>query len=261
MSWSLKARILGRSLLLQACWSYERMQGLGFCYAMQPWLQKCYGERQAELRSAQLRQLEFFNTQPYMAPLALGMVSALEEEASGLPAAERDERIARMGRLKGSVAASLAGIGDALFWGALRPFCAALSLALTLLAWRLDFLLALLGLPGLYLAAYSLPAFFVRCRGLGWGYSWGDQIAARLAAFPWQVWIRRLRLAGFLLALAVCGLMLASPLVDSRQRWVGAIMLLGYFLVLFLLAARASPYRLYLATCLLGSLAAAGGWI
>ena len=258
---SMQFRLARRLTLLQACWSYERMQGLGFAYGMEPWLERCYGERGPDLRQARLRHLEFFNTQPYMASLVLGMVCALEEEAAVLPPGERAGRLSRLKALKAATASALAGIGDALFWGALRSFCAALALAAGILALRCGVGGAVLLMAAVYLAAYDAPALLLRWRGLRWGYESGDQIAVRLQAFPWQAWIRRLRGAGLALAAAAGLLMLSAPGARAGQREAGVVMLAAYLAALFSWPKVLSAYRLYAATCVAGTMAAAAGWI
>ena len=62
-------KVLFRGMLLQLSWNYERMQALGYCYTILPALKKLYNDDQEGLRKAVERNLEFFNTQPYMACL------------------------------------------------------------------------------------------------------------------------------------------------------------------------------------------------
>lgn len=252
----LRAQIFLRSLLLQACWNFERMQGLGFAYCLEPWLKKCWGEA-AERRAALSRHFEFFNTQPYMAPLVVGMVCALEEDAAA-SAGEREVKIKRLRALKKAAAGALAGIGDALFWGSLRPFCAALALLSGIILWRTGS--SLLWMPLIYLAAYNAPAAALRWRGFAWGYEWGEQIASRLKDFPWQSWIGRTRAAGAALALCAAALLLAGQGVPGSRR-VGGVMTTLYLIAFRALDARASSARLYAGTCLFGVIAAAAGWV
>ena len=57
--------VLFRSFFLQCSWNLERMQNLGFLYSLMPVLKKLY-PREQDLREAQARHLELFNSQPYM---------------------------------------------------------------------------------------------------------------------------------------------------------------------------------------------------
>lgn len=68
-----------RSQFLQGSWNYERMQNVGWAYALIPAIKKLYTTK--EDRSAALkRHLEFFNTHPYVASPIIGVTLALEEE-------------------------------------------------------------------------------------------------------------------------------------------------------------------------------------
>jgi mannose/fructose/N-acetylgalactosamine-specific phosphotransferase system component IID/mannose/fructose/N-acetylgalactosamine-specific phosphotransferase system component IIC len=257
MSPGMRIKLFFRLLLLQACWSFERMQGLGFAYALEPWLESCYSDP-ADLRAALARHQEFFNTHPYMAPMVLGMVCALEEDTAARPKVDRAGCFARMTILKKSAANSLAGIGDSLFWGSLRPFCVALALAVGFLSLRFVGEKAFLAMSLAYLVAYNAPAVVLRWRGLQWGYSWKEQLAAGLQGFPWQNWIRGLRLVGFVLAVAAFFLILGLPGITpwSGLAWIASV---GISIGAMLLLPKATPYRLFLGTYLLGVVAAAGG--
>lgn len=124
------ARVLAgmfwRSLFLQAAWSYERLQSLGFAFAVLPVLRTLYPDP-AE-RAARVREhLSYFNTQPYLASFVLGAVARMERDQRDLP-----ERPANVSALKSALAAPLGALGDSFFWGGIKPLAAVL--AVTLLA-------------------------------------------------------------------------------------------------------------------------------
>ncbi|MBI5630478.1 MAG: PTS system mannose/fructose/sorbose family transporter subunit IID [Elusimicrobia bacterium] len=249
-----------RSCLLQSCWNFERMQSLGLSFALNPWLKRCY-PRSDERCEALLRHQEYFNTQPTMACLVLGMICALEEDIARAPRDQREAKILKLKALKAAVASALAGIGDALFWGALQPFCAALAAALGLFLWRLGAgAAAFPAMAAVYLAAYNAPALFLRWRGLRWGYEWREQIAVKLKGFRWQAWILRLRGMGLVLALGVYALIADAswPGAPAPQPWLGWLALVAYAAAGF--SPWFSAYRLYGLTALAGALAAAAGW-
>ncbi|WP_032507065.1 PTS system mannose/fructose/sorbose family transporter subunit IID, partial [Streptococcus mutans] len=76
-----RRKVWWRSTFLQGSWNYERMQNLGWAYALIPAIKKLYKNK--EDRAAALeRHLEFFNTHPYIAAPILGVTLALEEEKS-----------------------------------------------------------------------------------------------------------------------------------------------------------------------------------
>lgn len=115
-------RIWFRLLLLQASWNFERLQGIGFFYALLPGLKKLY--KKDELLHVSKSYVGYFNTHPYLAPLVAGAVLKLEEERAAKPG---DANIA-IDEFKEMVAAPYAAIGDALFWGGLRPLVAGVAL-------------------------------------------------------------------------------------------------------------------------------------
>ncbi len=101
-----------RLLLIQASWSFERIQGIGFFYALLPGLRKLY--RGDKLVEVSRKYDGYFNTHVYLAPLVVGAVLKLEEErAAGAADADTDSLI---NDFKEIVAAPYAAIVDALFW-------------------------------------------------------------------------------------------------------------------------------------------------
>lgn len=121
----IRRSVMWRSMFLQGSWNYERMQNLGWAYALIPAIKKLYTSK--EDRAAALeRHLEFFNTHPYVAAPIMGVTLALEEEkANGTEiedAAIQGVKIGMMG--------PLAGIGDPVFWFTVRPIVGAIAASL-----------------------------------------------------------------------------------------------------------------------------------
>src|SRR5512144_3368608 len=71
--------VFWRALLIQASWSFDRMQTLGFAYAIEPALRKLYSY-QNEYGERLKVHLEYFNTQPYFASFIIGAAVRLEED-------------------------------------------------------------------------------------------------------------------------------------------------------------------------------------
>jgi PTS system mannose-specific IID component len=252
----MRRRLFRRSLLLQSCWNFERMQSLGLAFCLEPWLERCWSGQDEAARAARLRHQEYFNTQPYMASLIVGMICALEEEAAEVPAGERREQLVqRLRALKSAAAAALAGVGDVLFWGALRPLCVGLTMAGVLALWKRPFWAAAWAV-GSYLVVYNALALTLRWRLLRLGYEWRDQIAAQLKQWDAQRLIRALRSAGLVLVLAAAALMLRAAPPPQRLGFALAVAA-----ALVLRMARVSAYRLYAAAVVLGGVASWTGWL
>ena len=76
LSQSDRRKVWWRLTFLQGSWNYERMQNLGWAYALMPAIKKLYTTK--EDRAAALgRHLEFFNTHPYVAAPIMGVTMAL----------------------------------------------------------------------------------------------------------------------------------------------------------------------------------------
>ena len=120
-----RQKVWWRSQFLQGSWNYERMQNLGWAYALIPAIKKLYTKKEDQAAALE-RHLEFFNTHPYVAAPIIGVTLALEEEkANGTEiddAAIQGVKIGMMG--------PLAGIGDPVFWFTVRPILGALGASL-----------------------------------------------------------------------------------------------------------------------------------
>ena len=122
-----RLHVFWRSQFLQASWNFERMQNVGWAYAMIPALKKLYTTKEDRAQALK-RHLEFFNTHPYLAAPVLGVTLTLEEER----AAGRDIDNAAIQGVKIGMMGPLAGVGDPIFWGTLRPVLGAFAASLAL---------------------------------------------------------------------------------------------------------------------------------
>ncbi|MGH7741396.1 MAG: PTS system mannose/fructose/sorbose family transporter subunit IID, partial [Candidatus Eiseniibacteriota bacterium] len=168
-SWDL-FRMALRALLLQATWNYERQQGVGWAYSLEPALERLIPEKDA--RCARLAEhTGYFNTQPTLASVALGVAASLEERrVAGAPI-----DAAAMARVKNALGSSLAATGDRLFWLTLRPLAACLGALLA-------FGSLLRGAVAFWLC-YNVFHLTIRFLGVGWGYQGGPEIlSTRLRA-------------------------------------------------------------------------------
>ncbi len=128
LSKSDRQKVWWRSTFLQGSWNYERMQNLGWAYALIPAIKKLYTSKEDQAAALE-RHMEFFNTHPYVAAPIIGVTLAFEEEKAN--GAKIDD--AAIQGIKIGMMGPLAGIGDPVFWFTVRPILGALgaSLALT----------------------------------------------------------------------------------------------------------------------------------
>lgn len=237
-------RMGARASLLQATWNYERQQGLGWAWALQPAVDRLVDD--PHVRCVRLiEHTAYFNTQPTLASLALGVVARMEEEgaASGAP---DDDDIRRVKMVLGS---SLASLGDGLFWFALRPAAALLGVTFAYAgAWH--------GALALWLS-YNVVHQTVRFRGVAWGYRegpavWSGRLRVRLESLR-----RFLMVAGAALVGVVAAVLLAP---GGHPRPLGFQLLLSLGLgVGLILAQRPRPTPTELALGV-GALALAAAW-
>ena len=156
-----------RSNFHQGSWNFERMQALGYCYAMIPAIKRLYtGE---ERKKALKRHLEFFNTQPFVTAPILGVTAAMEEQKANGASIEDGA----INGVKIGLMGPLAGVGDPIFWGTLRPVVAALGASIALSG-------SLLG-PILFFVLFNAVRLGIRWWGVSYGYKKGTSIVSDMA--------------------------------------------------------------------------------
>ncbi len=234
-----------RAALLQATWNYERQQGLGWAWALKPALDRFYPD--AERRRARLTEhTAYFNTQPTLASLALGVVAGLEERRA------QGEMVdaAAVARVKSALGSSLAALGDRLFWLTLRPVAACVGLVFAL--------------NGRWFAALAMWACYnwihlgLRFAGVDWGYREGPDVLGTRLRSRLEELVRGLGALGA----ALVGLIVATVLVpggEPRPMVFQAALAAGLVLgMLTAQRARPSPTEWALG---IGALCIVAGWM
>jgi mannose PTS system EIID component len=135
-------------ITLQWSWNYERMQALGFLWAILPVLQKVY-KKGDDLKEAMKRHLQFYNTNPVASPLILGAAIALEEDNAGKAASS----------IKVGLMGPLAGIGDTIQAVLFRPIIAVIAASLAMSGSMTGLLLIFLA--GILWMAIKVPLFWL----------------------------------------------------------------------------------------------------
>ncbi len=110
-------RMAWRSMQLQACFNYERMQSAGWLWAILPGLEKIHTNKD-DLATSMTHNMDFLNTHPFIVTFVMGIVLSMEQQ-------KMDIQTIRSVRI--STAAPLGGIGDALFWMSLVPIVAGMT--------------------------------------------------------------------------------------------------------------------------------------
>lgn len=117
-----------RSFALQSAFSFDRMQSLGFTWGLMPFLHRLYGQSE-EYAKALRRHLTFFNTHMWIPGPIYSMVAELEARRSRDKDAVDEQSIQS---IKGSLMGPLAGIGDSMFHGTLRPLVGGIAASMAL---------------------------------------------------------------------------------------------------------------------------------
>ncbi len=157
-----------RSNFLLGSFNFERMQSMGFCVSMMPILKRVYGDSKEELRAALKRHLEFFNTQPFVAAAIMGIIGAMEEKrANGAEISP-----ATLSGVKVGLIGPLAGVGDPIFWGTIRPVLAALGAGIALTG-------SIIG-PIIFFVAFNAIRLATHWYGVKYGYEKGTELVENI---------------------------------------------------------------------------------
>lgn len=203
MTSKLLTNIFIRSLFIHSSLNYPRMQNLGFCFSVIPVLKQLHltpPKKNAFLK----RHLQLFNTHPYLSGAIIGSVVREELRTEG-----REGETAT--RLKNTFMAPYAAMGDPLFSGALKPFCATVSVLLAFMG----FLFA----PVVYLLLFNPVHLWIRLKGFLAGYREGN------GAFKYIGALNLPRLTGIIRSL---GLVAAGILAAFMLFSFGAGLKLGF---------------------------------
>ncbi len=186
--------IFWRSFGLQSAFSFDRMQALGFTWTLIPFLKKLYGGT-PEFSKALKRHLVFFNTHMWIPGPIFAMVADLEARRAQDPTKVDEQSIQAV---KGSLMGPLAGIGDSMFHGTLRPLMGGVTASM-----------ALQGIPFapiLFLGVTNAVHVFVRWFSQDQGFRLGGNLFERVD----QAGLRRLMEGA-----AIAGLMAVGSLVAN----------------------------------------------
>lgn len=189
-------RLTWRGLLLQGGFNYERFQNLGFWWMMRPTLDRLYPDREERAQAYQ-RHLVYFNTNPWVVGPIAGVATAMEEQRAAGAENLDDEAI---NSVKVGLMAPLAGIGDSLVFGTIRPILAAVCAAMAISG-------NVVG-PILFFVALLVVQVAMRGWGTSTGYRSGTRFFEKLS--PAQ--LDRIKQGATIVGLAVTGALVATML-------------------------------------------------
>lgn len=142
------------------CFSQEHMQTFGYLCSMLPIVEELYDTKE-EQKEAMQTYTAFFNTEPQIGTVVVGMTAGLEEaKANG----QEDVDAEMINGIRAGLMGPLAGIGDSLIVGTLIPILLGIALGLSdggspvgaifyIVVWNV---LAILGMKFLYSKGYEL---------------------------------------------------------------------------------------------------------
>lgn len=142
------------------CFSQEHMQTFGYLCAMLPLVEELYKDEE-EKANAMNTYTAFFNTEPQLGTVIVGMTAGLEEARANGAGDVDDETI---NSLRAGLMGPVAGIGDSLVVGTVIPILLGIALGMStggsplgaifyIIAWNL---FAYFGMKFLYFKGYSL---------------------------------------------------------------------------------------------------------
>ncbi|MDA8099230.1 MAG: PTS system mannose/fructose/sorbose family transporter subunit IID [Nitrospiraceae bacterium] len=250
-----RADLLGmfwRSFFIQASWSYDRMQSLGFSFAMIPALRRLYPD--PEEFAERLRfHMDYFNTQPYFASFILGAAAKLEEERAAGRKTDAD-----IAEVKKTLMAPLGALGDSFCWGALKPLAASVAVAALLVGagWA----------PLLFLALYNIGHVALRAGLIVSGYGTGGDVVALISRYNFTQLARLFKVLSLSVIGCIAGMTAVwEPSFRPAGSLPGPLLSAGAFVITLglgaLLRMGASPVKLMFGLAALCLGLALGGMI
>lgn len=169
--------------------------------------------------SSPAAQITYFNTNTFCAPMVLAAHLALREKQ-----ARGEYVVIGADEFAAAVMAPVAAVGDAIFWGGLRPLAALVAIILTLQGF--------LWAPLVVVLLFTLPGVVVRIAGSFLGYVRGAQVVTliqqlHLANLAVKVKQVNVVLLGVIAALALRGIGTGLNVGFSGSMYLAALVLLG----------------------------------
>ena len=166
-----------RSNAIQSAFSFE--------WAMIPVINKLYDSKEDRIAGYK-RHLGYFNSHPWTVGPIYGIVASMEEKmANGEEISEENIQA-----VKGALMGPLAGIGDSLLWGTLRPIVAGVCAFLALTGNGIA--------PLLFVVILNVIHFGMQYWGVNFGYKFADQFMDKMESMQIKVWMEAATILGLL---------------------------------------------------------------
>ena len=192
-------QVFKRSFALQASYNYERLQALGFDYAIMGVLRKIYADDEEAFREALLRHTETFNMTVAPAPFVMGIAISMEEQN----AMNKDYDTSAINAVKVALMGPLSGIGDTFFWGIFRVLGASIGVQFAINGSPLGAII--------FLLLFNIPNVLTRYYGLYLGYNNGSEFLTRIQENG--------QMALFTYCAGIIGLMAVGAMI-ATQIWI-----------------------------------------
>lgn len=160
--------VFWRSFTLLGSFNYERMEALGYLYAIAPILKKIYKDDEEALKESMLRHMAAFNMTVAPSPFVMGISIAMEELAKK----DKDYDVSSINAVKVALMGPLSGIGDTFFWGIFRILACAIAIGFAQQGNPIA--------PFVLLLLFNIPNFLTRWYGLKLGYKSGTTMLTEM---------------------------------------------------------------------------------
>lgn len=157
---------------MEVMWNYENQQGASFMRGLSKTLDRLYCEPdEVEKRKERYRAAdEFYNSTPQMGAFILGVTAAMEEEYAARPD-EFDPKV--ISSVKTTLMGPLAGVGDAIIPGTIRPIAMSIGIALAQQG-------SILG-PIIAMVISFVTSFSITWFGAKFGYTKGSELIKEIS--------------------------------------------------------------------------------
>lgn len=141
---------------------------LGYCFCLLPFVKRVALDEEGRKKIV-LRNMRFFNSNPYLSSFLVGISLNFEEKNFN---SKTGVDFKKLERLKRRLSESLAVIGDQLLWARILPLTA-------FIGFTVSFIWGILG-PVLFFLIFNFVQIYVRFKGVVLGYREGENAVRKL---------------------------------------------------------------------------------